>query len=129
MEGFLPQSANEWISATSRDELGAANFVESSKVISMGPMPEKDSLILLRNRVAVDEPFEDDAKKLVWTLEYIPLGVTHAAAHLAVRAQTMNISTNLELFPQSDHNQANLLSNKEVRDIRRDATWGVEQPW
>ena len=120
MDTFLPQSANGWILVTSRDRLAAQNLVQSSNVIDVGPMPENDSLLLLKNKVSVAEAFGEDAKTLVRTLEYIPLAVSHAAVYLTVRAQTMDISRYLLLFHESKENQAKLLSHEDFRDMRRD---------
>lgn len=85
-------------------------------------MAEEDALMLLNTRVSVGEAFKDDAKTLVQRLEYIPLAITHAAAYLAVRAQTFTVSTYLELFRESKENQAHLLSSQEGRDMRRDSS-------
>ena len=65
------------------------------------------------------ELFGKEAKKLVRALEYIYLAATYTAAYLAVRAQTMNISTYLDLFRERTY-QANLLASKLAKDIRRD---------
>jgi hypothetical protein len=85
-------------------------------------MAEEDALMLLKTRISVGEAFEDDAKTLVQTLEYIPLAVTHAAAYIAVRAQRITVLTYLDLFRESEENQAYLLSSREARDIRRDGS-------
>ena len=66
LDTFIPQSANGWILVTSRDRLAAQNLVfETANVINVGSMPEKDSLLLLKNKLPVAEEFEDDARTLV----------------------------------------------------------------
>ena len=123
LESFLPQSSNGWILVTSRDLVAAVNLVGTRRnVFQVEPMTEEDALMLLKTRVPVGEAFEDDAKTLVQTLEYIPLAVTHAAAYLAVRAQTITVCTYLQLFRESEENQAHLLSSQEARDMRRDGS-------
>lgn len=91
-------------------------------VFHVEPMPEEEALMLLKTRVSVSKAFEDDAKTLIQILEYIPLAITHAAAYIAVRAQTITVSTYLELFRESEENQAHLLSSQESRDMRRDGS-------
>ena len=123
LQSFLPQSSNGWILVTSRDLVAAVNLVGTRRnVFQVEPMTEEDALMLLKTRVPVGEAFEDDAKTLVQTLEYIPLAVTHAAAYLAVRAQTITVCTYLQLFRESEENQAHLLSSQEARDMRRDGS-------
>ncbi len=39
-----------------------------------------------------------------------------------MRAQTITVSTYLELFRESEENQAHLLSSQEARDMRRDGS-------
>ncbi|KFY86469.1 hypothetical protein V500_07615 [Pseudogymnoascus sp. VKM F-4518 (FW-2643)] len=123
LESFLPQSSNGWILVTLRDLVAAVNLIGTRRnVIRVEPMAEEEALMLLDNRVSVGKAFEDDAKLLIRTLEYIPLAITHAAAYLAVRAQTITVSTYLELFRESEENQAHLLISREPRDKRRDGS-------
>ncbi|KFY40005.1 hypothetical protein V495_05647 [Pseudogymnoascus sp. VKM F-4514 (FW-929)] len=120
LASFLPQSSNGRILVTSRDLVAALNLVGTGNVFRVEPMVEKEALMLLRTRITIGKAFEDDAKALVKRLGYIPLAITHAAAYIEVRAQT--VTTYLELFRESEENQAHLLSNQEVRDMRRDGT-------
>ncbi|OBT51626.1 hypothetical protein VE04_08927 [Pseudogymnoascus sp. 24MN13] len=123
LASFLPQSSNGWVLVTSRDLAAAMNLVGiRDNVFHVEPMPEEEALMLLKTRVSVSKAFEDDAKTLIQILEYIPLAITHAAAYIAVRAQTITVSTYLELFRESEENQAHLLSSQESRDMRRDGS-------
>lgn len=123
LASFLPQSSNGWVLVTSRDLAAAMNLVGiRDNVFHVEPMPEEEALMLLKTRVSVSKAFEDDAKTLIQILEYIPLAITHAAAYIAVRAQTITVSTYLELFRESEENQAHLLSCQESRDMRRDGS-------
>ncbi|KFX90997.1 hypothetical protein V490_06147 [Pseudogymnoascus sp. VKM F-3557] len=121
LASFLPQSSNGWILVTSRDLEAALNLVGTrSNVFRVEPMVEEEALMLLKTRIPVGKTFEDDSKTLVKRLGYIPLAITHAAAYMEVRDQT--VTTYLELFRESEGNQAHLLSNQEIRDIRRDSS-------
>ncbi|OCK73381.1 hypothetical protein K432DRAFT_410741 [Lepidopterella palustris CBS 459.81] len=121
LASFLPQTQNGWILITSRDLVAAVNLVGiRHNVIRVDPMDEEDALALLKTRVLVGESSEHDAKALVRALEGIPLAITHAAAYIAVREIT--VSNYLELFHESEENQAYLLNTQEARDLRRDAS-------
>ena len=135
LESFLPQTPNGSILVTSRNSTAAMNLVGVyANVIRVEPMDEGDALALLKTRVPFGEPSESEAKALVQALERIPLAITHAAAYIRMREPRVTISTYLQLFRESAANQANLLSNEDVRDdLRRDhsirhaviATWQI----
>lgn len=72
-------------------------------------MADEDALMLLKTKVSVDGSSEDEARTLVQTLERIPLAATHAAAYIAVREPSITVSTYLELFCESEENQACLV--------------------
>jgi tetratricopeptide (TPR) repeat protein len=119
LASFLPQAVNGSMLVTSRDLVAAMNLVGTRQnVIELKPMSEQDALKLLRLKVQLDESSEVDARALVRTLEGIPLAVTQAAAYIAVNEPRITCSTYLELFRESEENQAHLL-NKE--------TWGIRQ--
>jgi tetratricopeptide (TPR) repeat protein len=121
LESFLPQTPNGSILVTSRNSTAAMNLVGVYyNVIRVEPMDEGDALALLKTRVPFNEPSESEAKALVQALECIPLAITHAAAYIRMREPRVTISTYLQLFRESAANQANLLSNEDVRDLRRD---------
>jgi tetratricopeptide (TPR) repeat protein len=122
LASFLPQAATGWILVTSRDLVAAVNLVGARhRVIEVEAMGEQDALVLLRSKMQVDRSSEGDAKALVKALEGIPLAVTHAAAYIEVNKPMVDITTYLELFRESEENQASLLNSKDARDIRRDA--------
>ena len=121
LESFLPQTPNGSILVTSRNSTAAMNLVGGYyNVIRVEPMDEGDALALLKTRVPFSEPSESEAKALVQALECIPLAITHAAAYVRMREPRITISTYLQLFRESAANQTNLLSNEDVRDLRRD---------
>jgi hypothetical protein len=123
LSAFLPQTQNGCIMVTSRDLVAAMNLVgDRAKVTRVEPMGMDDALALLKSRVSVDDSSKQDAETLVQTLEYIPLAVTHAAAYIAVRKERFTISSYLELFLESEENQAHLLNKEEIKDVRRDVS-------
>jgi tetratricopeptide (TPR) repeat protein len=123
LSAFLPQTQNGWILVTSRDLVAAMNLVGGrEKVTQVEPMGMDDALALLNSRASIDDSSKEDAETLVQTLEYIPLAVTHAAAYIAVRKERFTISSYLELFHESEENQAHLLNKEEIKDIRRDVS-------
>ncbi|KAI9766019.1 MAG: hypothetical protein M1840_007026, partial [Geoglossum simile] len=120
LASFLPQTPTGSILATSRNSTAAMNLVGFDNIIQVKPMDKGDALALLKTRVPFDETSESDAKALIQALECIPLAITHAAAYIRMREPRVTISTYLQLFRASAENQANLLSNRDVRDLRRD---------
>ncbi|KAJ4329639.1 hypothetical protein N0V95_010170, partial [Ascochyta clinopodiicola] len=121
LASFLPQAANGWILVTSRDQVAAMNLVgEEHNVIEVKPMGERDALTLLKSKMQVDESSDGDARTLIKTLEGIPLAVTHAAAYIRANKPMVDVATYLELFHESEANQAHLLNDKKTRDLRRD---------
>ena len=122
LASFLPQSSNGWILVTSRNLLAAINLVGmQDNVIPVEPMNEEDALALLQTRFSVSKSSEHDARALVQALEYIPLAIVQAAAYIRVREPRITVSTYLDLFSESEANQAHLLKNEDIRDLRRDA--------
>ncbi|KAH0552892.1 hypothetical protein GP486_006908, partial [Trichoglossum hirsutum] len=120
LASFLPETPNGSVLVTSRNSTAAMNLVGYDNIIQVKPMDERDALALLKTRIPFGEPSESEAKALVQALECIPLAITHAAAYIRMREPRITISTYLQLFRESAENQANLLSNKDVRDLRRD---------
>ncbi|KAL1640170.1 hypothetical protein SLS61_010263, partial [Didymella pomorum] len=123
LASFLPQPAHGWILVTSRDRVAAMNLVGARRnVVEVQPMGEQDALTLLKSKTQVDELSEGDARALVKTLEGIPLAVTHAAAYIDVYWPAIDLSAYLQMFRESEANQASLLNSGDARDLRRDAS-------
>ena len=76
-------------------------------------MDEEDALALLNIRVPFSESSKADAKTLVQALERIPLATTHAASHIKPRAAMIIILGHLELFGESEANQAHILGKSD----------------
>ncbi|RDW63751.1 hypothetical protein BP6252_11296 [Coleophoma cylindrospora] len=120
LETFLPQSRNGSILITSRNSMAATNLVDTfGKLISVEPMEEADSIELFKTKIPRDKSSESDLKELAQALEGIPLAITHAAAYIRSRPR-ITVSVYLRLFRESEVNQANLLENNEMKDLRRD---------
>lgn len=132
LEMFLPKSSNGSILVTSRNEVAARSLLgHDGKIVTVESMTEPEALKLMKTRISIDE-YQEDAMMLAQALEYIPLAITHAAAYIQSRGR-ISIPLYLELFRESEANQARLLSNHEVKDLRRDhsiripviATWQI----
>ncbi|KUJ20833.1 uncharacterized protein LY89DRAFT_455947, partial [Mollisia scopiformis] len=82
-------------------------------------MGEVDSVELFKTKILGDKSSESDLKELAQALEGIPLAITHAAAYIRSRPR-VTVSTYLRLFRESEVNQASLLTNNEMKDLRRD---------
>lgn len=103
------------------------------QVIEVESMSTYDSIALLRSWIHVDQSDEDDARRLVQTLECIPLAVTHAGAYISNGSSRMNVSTYLELFEiqQSEFSQGHLLNDNDARDLQqnRSIPYSVITTW
>jgi hypothetical protein len=94
-------------------------------------MDEDDALALLRTRVPVSISSETDERALLQALEYIPLAIAQAGAHIANRAAQITVSIYLKHFRQSESNQEHLLNYEDAEDLRRDHTgrYAVMTTW
>ena len=120
LEAFLPRCRHGSILVTSRNSTAARNLVgDYGSIIDVEPMAESEALALLETRVSLCNASRDDARALVQVLEGIPLAITHAASYIRNR-QRITIPTYLQLFRESEANQASLLNNSEAEDLRRD---------
>jgi tetratricopeptide (TPR) repeat protein len=120
LETFLPQSPNGSILITSRNSIAATNLVDTfGELIPVEPMDEADSIELFKTKILGDQSSESDLKELAQALEGIPLAITHAAAYIRSRPR-VTVSVYLRLFQESEVNQASLLNNNEMKDLRRD---------
>ena len=81
-------------------------------------MDEGIAMDLLRKKLQGDFN-EDDAKRLLHALDYMPLAITQAAAFISQRSPHTTISKYLQDLQKSDTDRARLL-NKHVTDTRRD---------
>lgn len=63
---------------------------------------------------------EPDATTLVKALDGIPLAITQACAYIRTNATRFTVSSYLELFLESEMNQAHLLQSADIGDVRRD---------
>ena len=129
---FLPQSQNGAILVTSRSRDVAYGITgDTNDIITVNPMDEGLAIDLLQKKLQ-DNFAEDDAKKLVEALDYMPLAVSQAAAYIVQRAPHTSMSKYLQDLKKSDSDRTRLL-NKHISDSRRDgkasnaiiATWQI----
>ena len=121
LESFLPQIQQGSILVTSRNDAAATNLVGAQNLIRVKSMDDDDSLALLKTRTVIESPSEADAaRELIRDLERLPLAIIHAGAYISTRAPRITIADYLNLFRKSEKNQKHLLSNAEMKDIRRD---------
>ncbi|OJJ42627.1 hypothetical protein ASPZODRAFT_105081 [Penicilliopsis zonata CBS 506.65] len=131
----IPQTTNGSVLITTRGSTAARNLLTTTyqNIVSVEVMDANDALDLFQTRVALDKHSLEDARKLVQTLEYIPLAISHASAYIQARSPRITVSAYLALLQESDASLAALLSHLDVRDSRRDyssqhvvtATWQI----
>jgi tetratricopeptide (TPR) repeat protein len=129
---FLPQSQNGAILVTSRSRDVAYIITgDTNDIITVNPMDESLAIDLLQKKLQ-DKFAEEDAKKLVEALDYMPLAVSQAAAYIVQRVPHTSMSKYLQDLKKSDSDRIKLL-NKHISDSRRDgkasnaiiATWQI----
>ncbi|KAN0069055.1 TPR-like protein [Elaphomyces granulatus] len=116
---YLPQSQNGSMLVTSRSRDVAFRITGDTRdIIPVNPMDEGVAADLLRKKLQGDFD-ENDAKRLLHALDYMPLAITQAAAFINQRSPHTTISKYLQDLQKSDTDRARLL-NKHVADTRRD---------
>ncbi|KAN0085309.1 hypothetical protein V8E54_001776 [Elaphomyces granulatus] len=129
---YLPQSQNGSILVTSRSrDLAFRITGDTRDIIPVDPMDERVAVDLLRKKLQGDFD-ENDAKRLLHALDYMPLAISQAAAFISQRSPHTTLSKYLQDLQKSDTDGARLL-NKHVTDTRRDgkasnsiiATWQI----
>jgi hypothetical protein len=121
LASFLPQSRNRSILITSRNRLSAHRLSGSAEdILEVKRLNKVDSIYLLKSKTPASNTSYVNAKRLVKALDYIPLAITQAAGYISVKGTRMSISKYLELFNESESNQARLLQIEDVGDLTRD---------
>ena len=116
---FLPQSQNGSILVTSHSQDVAFRITGDTRdIITVNPMDEGVAMDLLHKKLQGDFN-ENDAKRLLHTLDYMPLAITQAAAFISQRGPHTTLFKYLQDLQKSDADRARLL-NKHVTDTRRD---------
>src|SRR5205814_9374276 len=78
----VPQSQNGSILITSRSKQAALKLVEQSNVIEIKPMDEANALTLFEKKLGKQGDSED-ITELAAALEFMPLAIIQAAAHIS----------------------------------------------
>src|SRR6267378_3216975 len=129
---YLPQSQNGSILVTSRSRDVAFRITGDTRdIITVDPMDEEVAVDFLRKKLQGDFN-ENDAKRLLHALDYMPLAISQAAAFISQRSPHTTLSKYLQDLQKSDADRARLL-NRHVTDTRRDgkasnsiiATWQI----
>ncbi|KAH7014907.1 P-loop containing nucleoside triphosphate hydrolase protein, partial [Ilyonectria destructans] len=116
---YLPQSRNGSIVLTTRNKSLAFRLAgDYSDILDIGPMTQKEALVLLENRV---DSLSDVniAAILVRVLDLIPLAISQAAAYIRKNAPRSSVQQYLDEFRKSEEKRARLLGHK-AGDLRRD---------
>ncbi|KAH6677400.1 hypothetical protein B0J14DRAFT_615581 [Halenospora varia] len=105
---YLPFSRKGSIFFTTRNHRAAVNQA-GTNIITIEDMTERESLELLKKSlIEKGKVIEDDAKKLVRHLTYLPLAIKQAAAF--INQEKISISQYLEIYESSDQELVELLS-------------------
>lgn len=110
---YIPKSRNGSLIITSRSREAALKIVAYRDLIEVKPMEQSEALQLLQKRL--EQPGEDqDRRKLVEKLEYIPLAIAQAASYIRNRYPRYSVSQYLREFQASDREAIRLLKRETV---------------
>ncbi len=124
LASYLPQSGHGSILVTTRNRNLASRLVGDHRdIISVGPMTERNALLLVEKRLG--RPLFDEevtvAADLVRALDLIPLPISQAAAYIQARAPRSSLKKYLAEFRESESNRARLLGH-DAGDLRREGS-------
>ncbi|KAJ5922738.1 hypothetical protein N7516_010441 [Penicillium verrucosum] len=113
---YLPRNTNGSIIFTSRSREIAAKMVDDKNLIEIKPIEMFEALELLQRNL--EQPGGDqESRKLVKALEFMPLAIIQATRYIQKRSYS--VSQYLEVFQESDHEAIRLLK-KEAGHVHRD---------
>ncbi|KAK2849627.1 hypothetical protein FQN49_005572 [Arthroderma sp. PD_2] len=119
-----PRHSNSSIIMTTQSKDIALSVITQADLIEVGPMDEKDALTLVNGALGIQENRED-AIELIKALDFIPLAIVQAAAHLRRKGPHFSISELLETLRGS--NDANKLKIFEYKKEDYPWGWGVHE--
>ncbi|MCJ1425263.1 hypothetical protein MMC29_003151 [Sticta canariensis] len=126
---YLPHSQTGSIIITTRDRRVGERLTFREKPLLVSLFDRHMAKTLLRSKLDKNiEWIEEDADKLVETLEFLPLAVTQAAAFITENSITAKKYT--DILRASDSGLTNLL-NQDLIDLRRDfdASSSIIRTW
>ncbi|RYP10896.1 hypothetical protein DL764_000332 [Monosporascus ibericus] len=132
LASYLPQNPNGSILVTTRDrDLAFRLTGRHSSIIDVGPMAMADALALLWKKVGNESDIVA-SEGLVEALDFVPLAVIQAAAHIQMRSSRCSVTKYLADFRRSEQMRSGLL-RYSAGDLRRDggasgsilATWQI----
>lgn len=129
---YLPESPNGSILITTRSRDAGVQFTgRQPDVIDIAPMEPLPTLTLPQKRLGHIKPYEDhDARELTKALDLMPLAISQAAAFIC-RVPSMSVAGYLKTLHKIEKDAADILTNKESRDPRRDkfAALSIVKTW
>ncbi|KAJ6035878.1 hypothetical protein N7540_000157 [Penicillium herquei] len=115
---YIPRSQSGSVIITSRSREVALKTVKYNDLIEIRPMEQFEALALLQNRLGQPEE-NQETRRLVEELEFMPLAIVQAASYIRARASRYSIAQYLQDFQASDREATKLL-RKEADCLDRD---------
>ena len=126
---YLPQRSGGMILITSRDERAVLELVEKQEhVIKVGCMSVEEALALLANKPGCESEDLELRNRLAAALDYIPLALTQAAAHIH-RRRRMTMSRYIDLLQTDSTEAISVLQTEHSDDRRHDVPSSVVRTW
>ncbi|KAB8067091.1 TPR-like protein [Aspergillus leporis] len=119
---YIPRTRKGSTIITSRSRDVALKMVNYKDLIEVKPMESSEALELLQKKLGQSEE-DQDSRKLVEALEFLPLAITQAASCIRNRIPRCSVRQYLTDFQASDYEAVKLLK-KETACLDRD--WEAE---
>ena len=120
LSDYLPQDSQGLMLITTRDNRMCKRLAGIHASIIVRPMTFSEAEKLLRSQLEEHHAWNDDeSRKLITELEYIPLAITQAAAF--VSQNSVPLADYLDMFRTDDSEIQKLLSEEDLGDARRDS--------
>ena len=120
LSDYLPQDSQDLMLITTRDKRMSERLAVRHASIIVRPMTFSEAEKLLRSQLEKHHAWNDDeSRKLITELEYIPLAITQAAAFIS--QNSVPLADYLDMFRTDDSEIQKLLSEEDLGDARRDS--------
>lgn len=118
---YVPQMPHGRLLVTSRNQQAAYDLVGNyDHVVHVNFMDDVEALSLLKTRLSINSTTESEAKRLLRTLDHIPLAIAQAGAYIMKSDPSMiNLKKYLDLFDKNEDNKVTFLK-QNAKDVRRD---------
>ena len=115
---YLPHCERGSILVTTRNKEAALKLVEQRDIVSVEPMDKAEGIALFTKKLG-PQSNNSNVAELAAALEYMPLAIVQAAAHILQRAPHFSVAKYLNEYTKSEGKRTSLL-DRDGGHLRRD---------